>query len=192
MVNRKKSFTLIEIIVVVAVIGLTLPAVFAIIFSILQQQIKIYRLSEVKRQGDYVLSNLENTIRNSAMEIYSDEALSSANEKCASSGTSYPSPDNGEEFYFKNQFGQWFQFLVFDTEYQIASQSAVLTKIYLTTSKVRMEDFSISCSRSARYSPPIVTVSFNICYNNNNSCTSARHEEVASMTYKTQIKLRSY
>ncbi len=192
MINYKKGFTLIEIIVVISVIGLTLPAVFAIIFSILQQQTKIYRLSEVKRQGDYVLSNLENTIRNSAVKIYSDQALSSANEKCANSGTSYPSPGNGAGFYFKNQFSQWFQFYIPATEYQIASQSQVLNKSYLTTNKVRIENLSISCSRSGRYSPPIVAITFNICYNNNNSCTSARHEEVANMTYQTQIKLRSY
>ena len=62
-----KGFTLIETIVVIAVIGLTLPVLFATILTLMRQQIKIYRLSQVKREGDYIINLMENTIRNRAV-----------------------------------------------------------------------------------------------------------------------------
>jgi len=69
----KKSFTLIETIVVIAVIGLTLPVLFATILTLMRQQIKIYRLSQVKREGDYIINLMENTIRNRAVTVHSEQ-----------------------------------------------------------------------------------------------------------------------
>ncbi|EKE14302.1 MAG: hypothetical protein ACD_12C00581G0001, partial [uncultured bacterium] len=60
----EKSFTLIETIVVVAVIGLTLPVLFAIIFILMREQVKINRLSQIKKEGDYIITLMENTIKN--------------------------------------------------------------------------------------------------------------------------------
>jgi type II secretory pathway pseudopilin PulG len=182
-----QSFTIIETIVVIGVFGLALPALFTIVFTILQQQTKIIRLSEVKRQGDFILNVIENTVRNYALSVYSEQSLS--NIQCATAGSSYIYPTNGS-LYFKDRFGNWFRFytLTAGGVNYVASEGAKVSSINLTTNKVQVNNLTISCTRSARYSPPIVTVSFATQYNT----TSTRPEETASLNYQTKIKLRSY
>jgi len=187
--RRKKSFTLIEMIVVIATIGLVLPALFAIVFTILQQQIKIQRLSIVKREGDYALSVMENIIRNYAVKIYSESSF--INERCTTANSSY-GPQNGSGFYFKDKYGNWFRFYLLSD--LISSESSILNNgaqgsVSLNSSQTKITNFSIQCYRTNLYSPPVVNVSFTIEYNT----TSTRPEErVTSLNYKTKIKLKSY
>lgn len=179
----KKAFTLIETIIVVAILGLVLPALFAIIFVILQEQSKIYRLSEVKRQGDYVLNVMENVIKNYAVQIYSDQALTDANEKCASAASSY---NSSTSFYFKDEFRNWLRF--YPNGGRIASESAVLTSVDLTSAVVTVSSFSLTCNRSSLFSDPVISVSFTVSYNS----SSTRPEDTASLKYQTNIKLRPH
>ena len=187
--RMKKAFTLIETIVVIGILGLILPALFAIIFVILQQQSKIYRLSEVKRQGDHVLNVMGNVIRNYAVQIYSDQTLTSGNEKCATAGPPYSSSSS---FYFKDKStnGNWLRFYVSGN--RIASESAVIpvaeSPVYLTTSAINISNFSLTCNRSSLYSYPIISVGFKATYNS----SSSRPEDSASLDYQTNIKLRPH
>jgi len=191
----KRSFTLIETIVVVAVIGLTLPVLFAIIFTLIKQQVKIYRLSQVKREGDYVINLMENTIRNRAISIHSDTPTE-VNIVCKGVVGSYLYSSTSS-LYFRDKDKQWFGYL-FDSD-SIASKSAdldnplnVLTSA-LTSSKTIVYNFSISCSRNTIYSPPSVSFDFDVCFvTGAGICTSTRPEEIASIHYQTRIKLRSY
>jgi len=183
--RRKKSFTLIEMIVVIATIGLALPALFAIIFSILQQQVKIQRLSIVKREGDYVLNVMENTIRNYGESIHSATPPNESNKICQSSSLENAS-------YFKDKFGNWFRFYL-DTTNSISSESSVLNNgsrgsVSLNSSKTKITNFSIQCYQTALYSPPVINISFTISYNT----SSSRAEETASFNYQTKVKVRSY
>ena len=184
--RQKKSFTLIEMIVVIATIGLVLPALFAIIFSILQQQVKIQRLSIVKREGDYVLNIMENIIRNYGESIHSAIPPTENNKICQSS-----SLENAP--YLKDKFGNWFRFYL-DTSNSISSESSVLNNgspgsVSLNSSQTKISYFNIQCYRTALYSPPVIDVSFIIEYNT----TSSRAEEkVTPLTYQTKIKLKSY
>ena len=184
----KKSFTLIEMIVVIAVIGLVLPALFSIVFVILQQQTKIYRLSEVKKQGDAALSIIEDVMKNNGYGIYSEQALT--NEKCAVASSVYPAaaPYDGANFYLKDKLGNWFRFDLSNSA--ISSSSAHLIQpASLTNSKVVISsDHFISCSRTSLYSTPLIFIKFSVSYNT----TSTRNEEIASITYQTRIKLKNY
>jgi competence protein ComGC len=183
-IRQKKCFTLIEMIVVIAAIGLVLPTLFAIIFSILQQKVKIERLSIVKREGDYVLNIIENTIRNYGESIHS-ETPNESNKICQSSSLENAS-------YFKDKFGNWFRFYL-DTTNSISSESSVLNNgsrgsVSLNSSKTKITNFSIQCYQTALYSPPVINISFTISYNT----SSSRAEETASLNYQTKVKLRSY
>jgi len=184
----KKSFTLIETIVVIAVIGLTLPVIFAIIFSFINQQVKIYRLSQTKRDGDYLINIMENTIRNNAISVHSARPADDTNIICNNVGTS----PSGTSLYFLNKNKQWFGYLA--TGNSVASASVNLASaINLTSSKTLVSNFSIYCSRNTVYSAPSILLSFDVCYiTSGGSCTSTRPEEIASMHYQTRIKLRSY
>lgn len=193
--RQKKSFTLIEMIVVIATIGLVLPALFAIVFSILQQQVKIQRLSIVKREGDYVLNIMENIIRNYGESIHSAIPPTESNKICQSSSLENAS-------YLKDKFGNWFRFCLSDqtgdcnasNKNYIASNSSILNAgnpgtTTLNSSQTKISNFNIQCYRTALYSPPVIDVSFIIEYNT----TSSRAEEkVTPLTYQTKIKLKSY
>lgn len=184
----RKSFTLIETIVVVAVIGMTLPVLFAIIFTLMRQQVKIYRLSQIKRGGDYVINLMENVIKDKAVTIHTNTPPSDANIICKNVGTSA----SGTSLYFLDKNKQWFGYLA--TGNSVASTSANLASpINLTSSKIIVSNFSIYCSRNSIYSPASILLGFDICYDTGSGiCTSIRPEEVTSMHYQTRIKLRSY
>lgn len=193
----KRSFTLIETIVVVAVIGLTLPVLFAIIFTLMRQQVKIYRLSQVKREGDYVINLMENTIKNRAIIIYKSAVLNDTNIVCKNVGNyTLSSTDN---LYFLDEDKHWFGY-EYDGSSKIASKSAdlfnppnILT-FPLTSTKTKVSNFSISCSRNSLYSSASILLGFDICYNTGSgNCTSTRPEEITSILhYQTRIKLRNY
>jgi len=190
MKQSKKSFTLIEMIVVVAVIGLTLPVIFSIFFVLFQQQSKIYRLNTIKKEGDYIISLIENNIKNEAVTILSSTSPippDATNKKCDTDASSYSSTSG---LYFIDKDGLWFGYLINGST--IASSSASLASINLTSSKTRISSFSISCSRTYKYSQPSISLSFNIEYCNDVACSQIRPEEIASLFYRTKIKLRNY
>lgn len=182
-----RSFTFIETIITVGIIGLVLPALFGIVFIILQQQVKTLRLTQVKREGDFILTIIEDTLNNYATEVYSDQALTL--KKCDTTGSSYSSVD-GSSFYFKDRYGNWLQFKrkVNGSVDSVASSSAAVSEVFLSSDKVTITSLSMSCLRSATYSTPIVDVRFAVSYNT----ASTRQEEVASLNYQTNIKLKSY
>ncbi len=187
--GMKKGFTFIEMVVVIATLLLALPTLFAIIFTVINQQTKIIRLTEVKRQGDYALAMMKNTIRNYATEIYSDQGLTAANIKCSTAGSTWDniSPN---ELYFKSSDGKWLRYYINMVSgiNHIASASAVFTATNLTSDKVTINNFSIVCNRNILYSPPILNISFQVQY----KTASTRPEDTASLNYQTAIKLRSY
>lgn len=188
MIKKKSGFTLLETIIVIGIISLILPIIFSIVFSITRQQAKVYVLSTVKREGDNALSVIENLVRNNAIAIYSDQALSS--QVCTT--ISYDG-GSGSSFYFSDKDGNWFNFkTATDTELlKIASDSSVLNSaIELTSVKnTQISSFNISCDQTSEITSPIVSIQFTI---SQKQTTSTRIEDLASLNYSTKIKLRSY
>jgi len=101
--TRNSAFTLVEIIIVLAIIGVLLPIVFSILFTITRQQTKIYRLSEAKQQGDFVMAFMKSQIKDYGNKIYKDDT--EIFEACSDS----IAPDNshisqdGLNFYVKKK-----------------------------------------------------------------------------------------
>lgn len=184
----RHGFTFIEIIVVIGAIGLVLPVLFSIIFTIIQQQTKVIRLTEVKRQGDYSLNIMENTIRNFAITTNSASPATSSNRVCAIANSSYSSTS----LYFLDKFNNTLGFAL--SSQQIASNSSIPSATAnLTQTNVIVNNFSIGCGLTANYSTPLISVSFDICYKTSSgNCSSNRAEETAALHYQTDIKLRSY
>lgn len=67
--GNKKGFTLLEMLVVVSITGLLMPAFFAIVYSLFRQQIQLVNLQKVKEGGDFAMRIMTNTIRNNAVTI---------------------------------------------------------------------------------------------------------------------------
>ena len=180
----KKGFTLIEMIVVIAVIALTLPSIFAIVFGIAKQQTKIYRIFKVKQEGDYILNLVTDTVRNSAVGIYSSSPPNPpANEKCQSSP--YPSTyTSATSLVFQDRISKWFSISLSGNN--IASASALGTN-NLNSSKVTISNFTIKCRKKNVYSNAEVTLLFRISYN----ASSTLPEDTAYLDYQTRIMLRN-
>lgn len=177
--KHSKSFTLIEVIVVIGTIIIVLPALFSIIFSLLRQQVKIYQLSEIKRQGDYALSIIESTIRMSAISIY-DQPVAGV-ETCATAGAVDQTVN-----YFRDESNNWFRYVL--TSNKISSESSIPNASSdLTTSRVTISNLVVRCSRTARYSTPVIEMQFTVTAGS----ASSLSEERAHMTYRTRIKLRN-
>lgn len=193
--KRIFGFTLIETIVVIAVIGLTLPVIFSIFFVLFREQTKIYRLNTVKKEGDYIINVMENTIKNKAIMTMNNNSPippDSTNTVCATDASDYGVSPTVSSLYFLDQNGKWFGY-IFGAQ-TISSNSASLTSpVDLTSNKTIISNFSISCMRKYKFSQQLISISFNICYKiGTDDCTSSRSEETASLHYQTRIKLRNY
>lgn len=178
--SAKSGFTFIEILVTVGVVGFVLPVIFAIVFTIFRQQTKIYRLNEIKKQGDYIL-NLSKVLITSSTGIYSEAALT--NLKCdGTAGNQSYSSVSGNNFYFKDKNSAAIN--IFLSNGQIATGPSNLN---MTNNRVVVENYQISCENSSVISRPLVKIKFDIRYNT----TSTRSEDTASLSYQSGYKLRN-
>jgi hypothetical protein len=176
-----KSFTFLEILMAVGILGFVLPIVFNIIFTILQQQIKITRLAIVKRQGDYVVNVVKNLVIGQMTGIYSEKEL--VNKKCDGfdNNQTYAS-STGKDFFFKDINGAAVN--IYLNQGKIATGPA---NINLTNDQVMVENYQIFCANFGSFTTPFVTVKFDIYYNT----ISTRPEDLARLSYQTSFRLRN-
>ncbi|MBW7960439.1 type II secretion system protein [Patescibacteria group bacterium] len=186
-----KSFTLIETIVVIAVLGLVLPLIFVIIFALVREQSKLFRLSQVKREGDFILNTTTLLIRNNAVSLHSDNPPEQSNQVCSNSDLFTSS--NGR-LTFKDDRNDWFRIMWDPDSEKISSYSSSTKKtVDLNTPSTLIENFTIGCSQNSIYSPASVNIGFDICYKSlNNDCIGEGQEETALLHYQTNIRLRNF
>jgi prepilin-type N-terminal cleavage/methylation domain-containing protein len=192
------AFTLVEVVIVMAIIGIMLPIVFSVLFTVAKQQNKIFRLSEAKQQGDYALNYMKAYIRNNGDSIFQDSDMQI--EACTDS----VAPDNeltsqgGTTFYLskKNAVTEFFQFTSEEYQYDSVNDIRYNRLMFnnsgdiqqLTTSTVSIVNFSISCFRRSASSEPFVFISFTIFYKTNLS--TAAPEDQAILNYRGIVKMR--
>ena len=188
MTMRIRGFTFIEMLVVIGIISVALPTLYAIFFIILQQQVKLIRLTEVKRQGNFVTNSIENVISRYASSIHTAIPADS-NKVCAITIPEVQTNYSGT-LYLKDKMSNYFYFNSTGNPEKIASQSSIPnTSTDITSSKVITSNFSSSCSVSG-FSAPLAVYSFDICYNLNGSCGSAA--EKVSLHFQTTVPLPHY
>ncbi|MCS6956230.1 MAG: hypothetical protein NZM02_00050 [Patescibacteria group bacterium] len=183
----KKTFTLIETIIVIGVLGLFIPTIFIIIFTLSREQLKINRLSLIKREGDYLINNLSLLIKNNAYSIHSSDPPDDLNIVCNKEEVF----SSLEKLIFKDKDNNWFKISLNNDK--ISSYSSINNQsLFLNSNKIKIYNFSISCQNSSFYSSPIINLNFDICYKGSkNNCISTQ-EEIANLHYQTKIKLRNY
>lgn len=88
--RKNHGFTLVEILMVVALLGIFSIAVVQVFFTIVSQQTKTAAIEEVKQSGDYAFSVMETMIRNAKVVI-----LPSCNTTLNQKSIEIKNPDNG-------------------------------------------------------------------------------------------------
>lgn len=188
-IKMKKGFTFIEMVVVIAIISVALPTLYTILFIILQQQVRMIRLNQVKKEGTYIADMLTTIVRNNATGIYSAQYDSKGICAYNSTKKSYSgAPAN--MLWFKDRYANWFNFnFSSDT---LASRSSVPTYPTITnlnSDKVLISNFTSQCSITA-YATPLVIFTYDICFNLSGSCGSASN--IISFHFQPTVKLRNY
>jgi prepilin-type N-terminal cleavage/methylation domain-containing protein len=190
--KKNFGFTLIEIVIVISIIAVIIPTIFAIIYSIMREQVKIFTLTQVKREGDNALNIMTTLIRNSAVTVHSGPPTDN-NVVCTKSTETWPL-NSTDPLYFQDRYGDWFSFIaVSDAQnqerYKISSDSSGLNDVDLTSfSNTNVQDFKISCQGTAENSPPLISISYVI----NQLSQTNREEDIASLNYQTKVKLRMH
>ncbi|NTU46946.1 prepilin-type N-terminal cleavage/methylation domain-containing protein [Candidatus Roizmanbacteria bacterium] len=175
--KRTRGFTMIELLIVIGVLALTFPLIFAVLFQILQQQARIYQLIEVKREGDFILNSVEYILKNRVATVYNStgvQVCTTGTGGIAVSGIHFKDKDNTDITYSLVTSGSTHLF---------ASNSAILT-----TAKTNVTNFSLSCTRTNTWSPPLISVRLVL----ENYPKSSREKENISLDYRTKVKLKSY
>lgn len=211
--QKQAGFTLVEVIVVIAIVGMMLPVIFSIITTVARQQSKIYRISEAKQQGDFALAYMKNYIRNTADRIYqlhNDETNEFAVEVCntvASPGNTHVS-QTGKDFYIKknNTPNKYFRFYNerarIDLDGAGGTREREISQIFfddngsaqqLTTNNVKIENFSLQCIRRTESGEPYVVITFLIYFTGNSDTfdlNNAKPEDIAILDYRTVVQIR--
>jgi len=182
-----KSFTLIELIVAVGVVGLILPAIFNIFFIMIRQQLVLTAYQTIKQQGDSAQRNIKNILQSRA--AYITNSSYTATDVCPLPLT--PTPQFSELYIGDRNKGfiHLYSKLVSGTIYSIASDSADISKTViktydLTSNDVTVSDMEFSCHRINDFTPAIISAKFTI------TKTAALRE--ISLPYIFNIRLRNY
>lgn len=184
----KRSFTLIELIVAVGVVGFILPSVFNIFFTMIRQQIILISYQEMKQQGDSAERNMKNILENRA--AYVTDSNYTVTDVCPPFLTT-PTPTFAPRIYINDRDGysiQLYQKTVGSVD-TVASDSGSTSKIVLktynlTSNAVTVSDVGFSCYTLNDYTPPFVTAKFTVH-------KSTAFQEMM-LPYSFKLKLRNY
>lgn len=191
--NTKKTnrgYTLIEVLIVITILGIIMPAVFSILYVILQQQAKIAEMTEVKRQGDYVMQFMKEKITREASGVRNDpDGLSGADagsNVCNTTTTSSLNSVNGDEFVLIGKPPNLdFQFTN-DGSQVFFDQNGIQTA--LNDTRVTINNFNMSCSWRSLYTPPMIGFSYEVTFNRANPDAELG---ITKMYYQSKFMLRT-
>lgn len=157
---KAKAFTLIELLVSVSIIALILPALFAIFFTMMRQQVVLMAYRDMIRQGDNIASNMKNIINTRALRVTDGTDPVTALDICpiitSPTPTGFPALillDTEDSPITLFQEGS--------APNRIASASASKT-YYLSTASVIVNNLNFTCYRIRDNTPPVVQVSYTV------------------------------
>jgi len=156
----RKSFTLIELVVAIGVLGLILPSLFSIFFTMVRQQIVLMSYQIVKQQGDSAQRNIKNILQNRT--LYITDQTYTATDICPLPLT--PTPTHSPDIYITDKDGRpihLYQNTV-SSVVTISSSSGLLKTYHLTSKDVTISNVEFTCYRVNEFSPVIVSTKFTV------------------------------
>lgn len=183
---RKKilSFTLVEMLVVIAIVSIILPTVFGMVYGIVEAQMRVCQLKVAKREGDYFLTIVENKLRNDAVSIYDSSPEGGGEEVCTQANPTYSS--NSALYFSDSQGGSFGFYLSSDNRIELEDSNTVSDR-YLTSNVVSIKNLDFSCEKKSAYSGSFVGVSFEVEYKKNNNLSKP-----VLINYRTWVFIRRY
>ncbi|MDA1317121.1 MAG: type II secretion system protein [bacterium] len=181
---KNSGFTLIEMLMVIGVISVVMPAVMSISYVILSEQLRIYRITETKRQGDYIMNVMKEKIARDA-EIIFDNSTSS--NICDDALDTFSSPQ-GTTLDFFNEDNELFKFSQVNGNL-VVNDNTVLPSITsnLNDGRVSITNFVIECSRKTLLTRPLVGFAYDVTFVD---ATPTAREGTITLHYQTRVKLR--
>lgn len=178
---KKKGFTLIEMLIVLTVVAIVLPTVFTIVIVIMRQQVRIYKVVETRRQGDYILTFIKDRlVRSNQMLDYP-----AGTQLCDTAPSTSPATDGSTVAFLGNddvQYRIFSQTSGGTTNLMFASPANTVTPITINNNLVDITNFSVQCGRRAGLGAPLINVSFTVRFKD--------PEFSVSIPYQTKVKLR--
>ncbi len=95
--NKNSAFTLVELIIVVAIFGVLFIVVSNTFFNVVKAAAKVEALKEVRQQGDVILNRITNELRNAQRVVVYSNTSSTCNSESTGSATN--------RLVFKDQSG---------------------------------------------------------------------------------------
>ena len=192
--KKKAGYTLVEMMLVIALIALLMPAVFSILYVIMQQQVKIYELTETKRQGDYVMQLMKEKIMRDAISLRRDDdglfsAIAVISNICNTSGSSFTSStaQRGLDFVFVQENGDQFQYVQSGNSIFFRATGSSTINAALNNSRVNITNFQINCAVKSTYTDPVVSFSYTAQYNR---AVPNPQLGTTQLQYQSKVKLR--
>lgn len=191
--KKNKGFTLVELVIVMALLITTGGIIVGILSSTLRGSNKTRTNSDLAQNGDYALSLMTNLVINSQKLISFTPNSGIPVSDCTGS------PGAGKTFTVLGFDGGATTLTCNDTTapYTISSASAVFsttvptptpfsTNSLLDTSQVRVTNCSFVCSQQDAFSPPRIDISFQLTQPN-----AIVGEGTSGVSFKTSITLRN-
>lgn len=189
-----KGFTLVELVIVMALLITTGGIIVGILSSTWRGSNKTRTNSDLAQNGDYALSLMTNLVINSQKLIsFTPTNTGVAISDCTSS------PGAGKTFTVLGFDGGATTLTCNDTSapYTISSASAVFSAVppaptpfstnsLLDTSQVKVTNCSFVCSQQDAYSPPRIDISFQLT-----QPSAIAGEGTSGVSFKTSITLRN-
>lgn len=181
---NKSGFTLIEVLMVLGVIAVVIPSIMSISYVILSEQLRIYRLTETKRQGDYIMNVMKEKIARDADTLYNNNT---ALNVCVDAGDSFSSP-KGTTFDFIDEDGSTFSFREVANNMVITDLTVLPTiTSNLNDARVSIRNLTVECSRKTFFTRPLVGFAFDATFVD---ATPTVREGTIILHYQTKVKLR--
>ena len=186
---KTKGFTLLEMLIVLTIVAIILPTVFAVVFVIMRQQVRIYRVVETRRQGDYILSFIKDKLIRSQQMNNHPAPYSTIH--CSAAGSDFEDFSNGNNISFLDRDNVTRYRIYLDTATNNLNYEKVLPAPALTTvlnnTSVAITNFEIKCYRRGTYSSPLISISYDVTFIDT---TFTVQEGTSTFHYQTKIRLR--
>ena len=174
--GSNQGFTLVEMLIVLAIFGVLGVMASSSLFSIFQGASKTEILKEVKQNGDYALSLMEQKIRNAGSVTYIAGTYPCGTTSISGSSIEILNQDDTPTIFSC-------------TNNVLQQQLGLAAASNLTNSTVEVVDCNsvFSCVKSDTSNIPVVTIQFSLTQSN----ASANLSESSTQVFKTQVSLRN-